>query len=187
MLSRRALLAGMSDTSGMADARPARVYLTGHRQGAYLVSEERPDGSLVLTPDSSHRTRAADDFRRPLAQFLTSRQDSFPTSREALDAWGVALFDDESVAEFAMADVDKQHGFVALTNQRFIFLVRGRRSLQPVQQHSLRQLISVERHGRRGRAGLVVIWKEAAPTVIESRDRAQLERLQTGLLAHKPA
>jgi len=142
----------------------------------------------VLTPDSSRRTRLADDARGPLSQFLSGRRhDRFPTSREALDAWGVALFDDESVAEFAMADVDKQHGFVALTDQRLIVLVRSRGSLRPCQQHSLGQVISVESLVRRGRAGLVVSWEQAAPTVIESRDRAQLERLQAGLLAHRSA
>lgn len=170
----------------MAAGRPARVYLTGDREGAYIVSEERGDGSLVLTPDRSRRARAAEPAgplaSGPLAQLLLGRrQDRFPTSRDALDAWGVDLLADESVAEFALADVDKQHGFVAVTDRRFIFLVRSGASLRPRLEQPLERLISVEPLGRRG---LLISWKEAEPTVVESRDRGQIERLRTSLLAH---
>ena len=169
----------------MAADVPARVHLTGDREGAYVVSEERADGSLVLTPDGSSRGRVAVDSPGPLAQLLgRRRQDRFPTSREALEAWGVELLEEESVAEFAMADVDKQHGFVAVTSQRFIFLVRSAGSLAPRRERSLGQLLRVGALGRRGKGGIVIEWHDASPTVIESPDRAALERLRASLLAH---
>lgn len=167
----------------MATGRLARVYLSGDRKGAYIVSEERADGSLVLTPDESRRARAGSGSRGPLAQLLTGRrQDQFSSSSEAMEAWGVALREDESVAEFAMADVDKQHGFVAVTDRRFIFLVRDRGSLTPFAERPLAQLRAVTPAGRRG---IVVEWEDAGPTVIESPDRAQLQRLRSSLLAQR--
>jgi hypothetical protein len=33
--------------------QPAHVRLSGDRAGDYLVTEERPDGSLTLVPDTS--------------------------------------------------------------------------------------------------------------------------------------
>jgi hypothetical protein len=173
----------------MAAGRPARVHLTGDRVGAYIVSEERADGSLVLTPDSSRRRRVAVDSPGTLAQLLFRRrqEERFPTSREALDAWGVALLEDESIAEFAMADVDKEHGYVAVTSERVIFLVRSAGSLAPRWEHSLGQFLSVGESARRGKGAVVIEWHDAAPTVIESRDRAALERLRASLLAHRRA
>ncbi len=94
------------------------------------------------------------------------------------------LLEDESVDEFAVADVDGQQGFVAVTNHRFIFLARTRTSLAPRQEYSLNQLASVEPLGRRGKAGLIVGWKQAAPIMIEGHDRAQLKQLKASLLAH---
>lgn len=32
-----------------------RVTLTGSHEGAYIVTEERPDGSLVVVPDKSEK------------------------------------------------------------------------------------------------------------------------------------
>lgn len=88
-----------------------------------------------------------------------------------------------SVDEFAVADVDGQHGFLAVTNQRFIFLARTRTSLASQQKNSLNQLASVEPLGRRGKAGLIVGWKQAAPIMIEGHGRAQLGQLRASLLA----
>lgn len=34
-------------------AQPAHVILSGDRSSEYVVSEEHPDGSLVLVPDTS--------------------------------------------------------------------------------------------------------------------------------------
>lgn len=38
-----------------------RVTLTGSREGAYIVTEERPDGSLVIVPDKSEKPRPPND------------------------------------------------------------------------------------------------------------------------------
>jgi len=37
----------------MKQQRAARITLTGDRSGDYVVVEERPDGSLVVAPDTS--------------------------------------------------------------------------------------------------------------------------------------
>ncbi|HEY6550645.1 MAG TPA: hypothetical protein VIY71_05535 [Solirubrobacterales bacterium] len=38
-----------------------RVTLTGSREGAYIVTEERPDSTLVVVPDKSEKTRPPND------------------------------------------------------------------------------------------------------------------------------
>ena len=38
---------------GVMKQRAARITLTGDRSGEYVVVEERPDGSLVVAPDTS--------------------------------------------------------------------------------------------------------------------------------------
>ena len=170
----------------MTSVPPVRVQLTGDREGSYVVAEERADGSLVLTPDARRRSRVSADssglfaqlFRRPLPGALTPS--------EALSAWGVDLAEGEFVEEFAVADVDRQHGFVALTNHRLIFLARTRTALAPQQEYSLSQLGSVQPLGRGGKAGLMVGWTQAAPIVIEGHDRGQLEQLKAKLLARAP-
>ena len=172
------------DTPRMTNAHPVRVQLTGDREGSYVVAEERADGSLVLTPDGRRRGRVPADSSGLLAQLFRRPSHETLTPSEALSAWGVDLLEDESVDEFAVADVDGQHGFVAVTNHRFIFLARTRTSLAPQQEYSLNQLASVEPLGRRGKAGLIVGWKQAAPIMIEGHDRAQLKQLKASLLAH---
>ncbi len=172
----------------MTGDRRERVHLTGDRDGAYVVAEARADGSLVLIPDASpsaHRRARPGwvDERGPLARLLGGRTEPVRTTQEALGAWGVELLDDETVVEFVMADVDERHGFVALTNRRFIFLVRGRTTLEPHDAHPLDQITSVERIGRGRKPRLVVRSTDRPPVVIESPDRSQLERLSAGLMA----
>ncbi len=172
----------------MASDGPARVYVSGDREGAYLVAEERPDGSLVLTPDASRRARPRSPQRSGdelggLAQLLRRRPDVVRTTDQALDDWGVELLEGELVVEFALADVNEQHGFVALTNQRLIFLVRGRTALEPRLERRLSGLQSVELIGRGRRRRLAVGWAGSGPMVIDCPDRAQLERLEARLRA----
>ena len=167
----------------MTIGRPVRVQLSGDREGAYVVAEERADGSLVLRPDSERRARASVDSLGALAQLLRRRSDGLATTSEALDAWGVDLVEDERVVEFAMADVGGQRGFVALTNRRFIFLVRGGAALEPQQQHALSELTTIDPLPGRGKHGFVVGCEGAAPILVESRDRGQIERLRARLLA----
>jgi hypothetical protein len=170
----------------MTSVRPVRVRLTGDREGSYVVAEERADGSLVLTPDGRRHSRVSTDSSGLLAQLFRRPSQGTLTPSEALRAWGVDLIEDEFVDEFAVADVDKQHGFVVLTSHRFIFLARALTSLAPQREYSLSQLASVQALGRRGRAGLIVRWKQAAPIVIEGHDRAQRDKLKASLLARAP-
>jgi hypothetical protein len=172
----------------MPSDRPARVFLSGDREGAYLVTEERGDGSLVLVPDESRtarppRERGVASEPGPLGQLLRRRSEPIRTTNEALDDWGVELEDSEFVVEFTMADVDERPGFIALTNRRLIFLARGRKALELRDEHQLSRVVSVERVGRGRKPRLLVGWEGSAPMLIESPDRAQLERLEAALLA----
>ena len=99
---------------------------------------------------------------------------------------GGTYFEDESVDEFAVADVDGQQGFVAVANGHRFRLPRAHPDLAGAlgRSASLNQLASVEPLGRRGKAGLIVGWKQAAPIMIEGHDRAQLKQLKASLLAH---
>jgi hypothetical protein len=162
----------------MTIGRSVRVRLSGDREGAYVVAEERADGSLVLKPDGERHARVSVDSPGTLGQLLRRRPDVVPTTTEALDAWGVDLLGDERVVEFAIADVAGERGFVALTNRRLIFLVRGRTSLEPRQQHALSELTSVEPLRGHRKRGFVVSCEGSAPILVESRDRGQLERLR---------
>lgn len=169
-----------------SDRRP-RVTLSGDLEGAYLVTEERGDGSLVLVPDESRtagrpRERAPASDAGPLGQLLRRRSEPIRTTNEALDDWGVELEDSEFVVEFTMADVDERPGFIALTNRRLIFLARGRKALELQDEHPLSRLTSVERVGRGRKLRLKVGWEGSEPMLIESPDRAQLDRLEAGLL-----
>jgi hypothetical protein len=169
-----------------SEQRRQRVHLSGDREGAYVVAEERPDGSLVLIPDSSPQARRPQASRPAeqlgsLAQLLTRRSEPVRTTHEALDAWGVQLRDSEFVVEFAMADANERHGFVALTNERLIILARGRTGLQPRQELALSSLQSVDSVGRGRKRKLLLEFAGVAPIVIDCPDRAQLDRLEAGL------
>jgi hypothetical protein len=168
---------------------PERVYLTGAREGAYLVTEERADGSLTLKRDDAPRLRrrrapreVTDDLG-PLAHLFRRRPEPTRTADAALDAWGVDLLDDEALGEFLLADIDERHGFVAVTNHRLIFLERNGAVLQPRQEHPLSQLMSVEPMARGRKARLMIKWDGAPPMSINSTNRAQLERLRAQLLS----
>jgi hypothetical protein len=47
-------------------AEQARVTLSGDRAGDYVVTEERPDGALVLVPDTSMEAIRKRGGSRPL-------------------------------------------------------------------------------------------------------------------------
>ena len=60
----------------MDSSRPLRVTLTGDVSGAYVVVEQRSDGSLVVAPDVSRRSvpvprRSASPFATLLSGLLT--------------------------------------------------------------------------------------------------------------------
>jgi hypothetical protein len=173
----------------MAGERPSRVNLSGDREGAYVIVEERPDGSLVIIPDRDARrqaTRSAGQDDGGLFGALVRRATPARSTREALEDWGVALLDGESVSEFGMADVNGRQGFVALTSHRLLFLARGARGLELVDEHSLSALTRVE-PGRRGRKRwLTVTWDGAETVTIGGPDRDALQRLETQLQSLVP-
>jgi hypothetical protein len=172
-----------------------RVMLTGDRAGAYVVVEERADGRLVLAPDPAARSSARTTGARPtppghrpsanagtsLSELLSGHRRRGPaTVHEALDEWGVALHVDEFVVEFTIADVDGANGFIAITNQRLIFLARAGSGLRVADEHRL----SADRGVALVRRGLTrklrVSW-EGQETTIGAPDRRTLARLRRHL------
>jgi hypothetical protein len=167
----------------MNSRRPLYVTLTGDRSGEYVVIEERPDGSLVVAPDTSRgsgraaRPRAARAGNTLLAGMLFRSKEPTRSVPEALDDWGVELLEDELVREFLVADVDGRTGFVAVTSQRFIFVARIGRELGVAQEHLLASAHQVELIRRRMRHKLRVTWN-GSETLIGTSDRHSLSRLQ---------
>jgi hypothetical protein len=64
-----------------------------------------------------------------LSRMLFTSKPPPPTIPAALDEWGVDLGGDEFVRELLVADVDGGAGFVAVTSQRMLFLVKVGREL----------------------------------------------------------
>jgi hypothetical protein len=167
-----------------------RVALSGDLKGRYVVTEQRPDGSLVLEPDHSPLPESSARAERPgeggladrlgLGQLLGRRREA--SREDALVEWGVHLSGDEVVVEFVLAVVDSAQGFVALTSRRLIFLAGHRSAFKAVRSHPLSELGSVESASRGRKGRLVVTWEGEPPMVIESPDRSALERLEACLL-----
>jgi hypothetical protein len=157
------------------------VTLTGDVSGAYLVVEERSDGSLVLAPDVSKRSGAAPSMPpSPIATLLsglvTPREK--PTSGvEVLQGWGVELGDDERIEEFFVAEVDDGVGFLAVTSQRFIFSESGKR---PTFEYLLSAIRSVELVRQGLRSKLCISW-DGAESLVGGLDRKAIARLQQHL------
>ena len=173
----------------MDSERRRHVTLSGDLAGDYVVVEERPDGSLVVAPDSSRRSGAA--ARKPAPQGvaslfsgLLSRPPSEPPNvPEILEGWGVELGEGEKIGEFLIADIDGQTGFLAVTTQRFIFAAQSGRGLGVVHEHLLSAARNVEVVGRGRRAKLRVNWHGSVST-IGVLDRGALPRLQETLAGH---
>ena len=163
--------------------------LSGDLSGDYVVVEERPDGSLVVAPDSERRPR---HVRRPparrsggglLAGLLTQPSAEPATVPEMLEEWGVALADGEAVDDFLLAEIDGKTGFVALTSHRFIFAATKRREVTVVQEHLLSAARNVELVGGRRRQRLRVSW-HGYDSLIWVPDRDAFERLHRKLAGH---
>ena len=168
-----------------------RVTLTGDRVGAYFVVEERPDGRLVLAPDP---TASASKTRRPttasgqpesagaglsLPEMVSRRRRRAPaTVHEALDEWGVELDVDEFVAEFAIADVDGRNGFVAITNQRLIFLAPAGGELRVADERRLSadRSVAVVRRGLTRKLRISWAGREMLIGASDGRTLARLKR-----------
>jgi hypothetical protein len=179
---------------------PLRVTLTGDRAGAYIIVHERPDGSLVLAPDPAPTSPVAAEepdrgkagqHRRSrraglsLAELLAQRRGGPATVHEALDEWGIELLVDEFVAEFVTADVDGRKGFVAITNQRLMFVARAGSELRVIDEHPLSTCrgSALVRHGLK--AKLRVAW-DGQETIIGTSDRQTLSRVRQHLLPANP-
>lgn len=168
----------------MTTESPPRVSLSGDRVGAYVVVEERADGSMVIAPDRSG-TRApgsqdTHDAHPLIALLRPGRQVQRPT-HEVLADWGVPLLGAERLVEFALADVGKRQGFVLLTTERIVYLVRGRAGLEPVFERPRSALSTVELTHRRRRTQLAVTWPDGESLILAGPDRAALERVEAEL------
>jgi len=168
------------------------VTLSGARSGNYVVAEERPDGSLVLTPDTSRRAanppaRQATGAINSLFSGLLARPEKGPPDVPAiLENWGVELAQDEGVEDFLIADVDGTTGFVAITTQRFLFAANTGRGVSVLQEHLLSAARNVELIGRRRKPKLRVSW-HGTESVIGVLERDALARLEQHLTAHRAA
>jgi hypothetical protein len=165
------------------------VTLSGDVSGDYVVLEERPDGSLVVAPESERRPQ---HVRRPsarraggglLAALLPQAAAEPATVPEMLEEWGVELAEDEVVGDFLLAEIDGKTGFVAVTTHRFIFAATKRREVTVVQEHLLSAARNVELVGRRRKQRLRVTW-HGSDSLIWVPDPDALERLHRALVAH---
>jgi hypothetical protein len=164
----------------MDSSRPLRVTLTGDVSGAYVVVEQRPDGSLVVAPDASKPPGAAlgrstSAIATLLSGLITPAQKSM-TSVEVLQGWGVELDEDERIDEFFVADVDDEAGFLAITSQRFIFVADRGKGSKVVHDHLLSTARGVEVVRRGLRQRLRVFW-HGDESLIGGLDRKAIERL----------
>jgi len=173
----------------MDSPRPRHVTLSGELSGAYVVVEERPDGSLVLTPDTSRRVarppagQAAGGLGSLFSGLLARPEKGPPDVPAILEGWGVELAEEEGVDDFLIADVDGTTGFVAITTQRFIFAANTGRGVSVVQEHLLSAARNVELVGRRRKPKLRVSW-HGADSVIGVLERDALTRLEQHLTRH---
>lgn len=173
----------------MSSERRRHVTLTGDLAGDYVVVEERPDGSLVVEPDSSGRSGAG--MRPPapegvgslLSGLLTRPPPTPPNVPDILERWGVELAENEDISEFLIAEIDGTTGFLALTTQRFLFAAGSGKDLRVVQEHLLSAARNVELVGRRRRAKIRVTWHGSEST-IGVLDRDALPRLHEILAGH---
>jgi hypothetical protein len=166
----------------MDPGRRARVTLRGDVAGDYVIVEQRPDGSLVLAPDTA--TRSGSTARPPtssvgslLSGLLASPKSKRMTTEEILEEWGVQLRGDELPGEMFVADVDERPGFIAITSQRFIFVADTGSGLSVVHEHLLSAARNVQLIRRGMRHRLRVTW-HGDECLIVTPDRKSLARLQ---------
>jgi hypothetical protein len=166
----------------MDPGRRARVTLRGDVAGDYVIVEQRPDGSLVLAPDTANRSGSS--ARRPtsgvgtlLSGLLASPKSKRMSTEEILEEWGVQLSEDELPGELFVADVDDRPGFVAITSQRFIFIADTGSGLSAVQEHRLSGARNFELMRRGIRHMLRINW-DGKDSLVVTPDRKSLARLQ---------
>jgi hypothetical protein len=165
----------------MDPPRSQHVTLTGDVSGAYVVVEQRADGSLVLAPDPSRRSsapvrRASSPLSTLLSGLLTPPQKPM-SGVEVLEGWGVELGEGERIEEFFVADVDDVAGFVAITTQRFIFVADTGKGPSIVHEHLLSAARDVEVVKRGLRRRVRVTW-HGAESLVGGLDPKAVERLK---------
>jgi hypothetical protein len=149
--------------------------------GAYVVVEQRPDGSLVVAPDSSEPPGAAS--RTPASSVMSLFSGLFTPAQksmsgvEVLEGWGVELDEEERVEEFFVADVNGDAGFLAITSERFIFVASRGQGSTVVHDHLLSAARDVEVVRRGLGRKLRVSW-HGAETLVGGLDRKAVMRLQ---------
>ena len=165
----------------MDSRRPLRVTLSGDVSGAYVVVEQRSDGSLVVVPDAAKRSaaasrRSASPITSPLSGLIAPAPKAM-TGAEVLEGWGVELDAEERIEDFFVADVDGEAGFLAITNERFIFVADPGKGSTIVHEHLLSAARNVElvRSGLRHR--LRVTW-EGRESLVGGLDRKSTARLE---------
>jgi hypothetical protein len=153
---------------------PIRVTLTGDRTGAYVVSEERPDGSLVLEPDvmSPARVDRSGGGLGELLGGLLSKDRSVGTVPELLHGWGVRLDLGEDVRDFLSLQINEVNGFAAVTTSRLIFMPQGGDGRGPADEYPLATVTNAEVFGRRRRR-LRVETNRGSMTIEAGRDEIQ--------------
>lgn len=165
----------------MDSPRPLRVTVTGDVSGAYVVVEQRSDGSLVLLPDVSSRSsagprRSASPIAALLSGLIAPAEKSM-TGTEVLEGWGVELDEDEQIEEFFVAEVDDIAGFLAITSQRFIFVADTGKGSAVLHEYVLSAARDVEVVRRGLRYKLRVTWYDVE-SLVGGLDRKSIERLQ---------
>ena len=148
--------------------RRVRVTLIGDRSGDYVVVEERPDGSLVIVPDTSRRRGRGprrDSTGSPLSRLVSRRQPGPATIHEALGDWGFELHDDEFVTDFLTARADGRTGFAAITNHRVAFVARRGTELHTIAEHGLAGVKEVELVRRPFKSVLRVSWDDGGTEI----------------------
>jgi hypothetical protein len=166
----------------MSDDRTVRVRLVGDRSGDYVIVEERPDGTLVLAPDTSatrKRARRGGSTGSSWSRLLTRPGSGPATIHEALDEWGLELGDDEFVTEFLEARGGGRTGFAAVTNRRVVFIARTGAEMRAVDEHPLADVRKVELVRRPFKTVLRVCWEDSETEIMGALDA--LTRLQTQL------
>jgi hypothetical protein len=165
----------------MDSRRPLRVTLTGDVSGAYVVVEQRSDGSFVVAPDASKRSAAT--LRRsasPVASLfsgLITPAAKAMTGDEVLEGWGVQLDEGERIEEFFVADVDDEAGFLAITTERFIFVADRGKGSAIVHEHLLSAARDVELVRRGLRQRVRVTW-HGAESLVGGLDKEATARLE---------
>ena len=175
----------------MSQSRP-RVTLSGDLTGAYVVLEERPDGSLVLARDGSQPPAppggarpGSDEERSPLARLLMRAPEASASAPELLSRWGVELRDGETVLEFLTVTLDGGPVFLALTTERLVAVPAVARGARVVREYTLASVarVALERHGMT--AQLRVVF-DTGELVIGGVSRADLRRLRERMIQPRP-